>query len=268
MPFTAGEPQKRHVFRHNHHNHGMPPATLKIHTPQDRAESPTNSPHADGSEPCWDRTRAAEERLPQIPVEHGYFKGRLMIHHDSPIAGGVCVGSYGREAIVVDWRNEARRNRGASLATLYDTAVQRATVEGRFRKSLALQAVYNTVDEHFIDRSNAGVARVNRGVRAGPDTKVHIDCYIEARAGVCRHMALTCAAILERMVEQGLLAGKVSNDRNSLSGQGAHAWCRYTSSTGGIVILDVMQKFFGSIEKAQKLASWDYTRPEERSPAA
>jgi hypothetical protein len=180
----------------------------------------------------------------------------------------VCVGAFGREAIVVDWRHEGSRRGSVSLATLYDAAVERATVEGRFRKSLALKAVYNTVNEHFLDRSVAGIERVNQSLGAGPDRKVHIDCYIAARTGVCRHMALACAAILERMVESQLLAGQVSQDRNSIPGKGAHAWCRYTSSTGAVVILDPMQGFFGTLEESRYTALWDYARPEERTRAA
>ena len=246
----------------------MPPANLQACRPPNEAHSPTNSPEREGKEPQWERTRLAEQRLPTIPEEKGRFRGREMIHHDSPIAGRVCVGSFGREAIVVDWRHEGRPGRGASLATLYDSAVERATVEGRFRKSLALRAVYDTVNEHFIDRSSTGVERLNQSVGAGSDTKVHLDCYISRKTGVCRHIALTCAAILEHMIDNGLLAGRVSNDRNSIADQGAHAWCRYTSSTGTVFILDVMQKFFGTLEESTRLAAWDYARPEERHRAA
>ena len=246
----------------------MPSPDLKVHSPASEPHSAANSPHAPGDEAHWERTRLVEQRLPGIALDGGYFRGRKMIHHDSKISGGVCVGGGGREAIVVDWRHEGREGKGASLATLYDAAVQRSTVDGRFRKNLALKAVFDTVNEHFTDRSPTGVYCVTQAVGGGPDSKVHIDCFISKGTGVCRHTALTCAAILERMIERGLLAGQVSNDRNSIPGKGAHAWCRYTSSTGAVIILDVMQNFFGTLEGSQKKGVWDYARPEDKRKAA
>lgn len=251
------------------HNPRMSPAcALEVYSPPSEADSARRAPDRESPEPHWERTRLVEERLPSFPAHDGRFQGRKIVHQDSPIAGRVCLGAFGREAVVVDWRHEGNPRRSVSLATLYDAAVQRATVEGRFRKSVALKAVFDTVNEHFVERSAAGVSRLNHQLGAGPDTKVHIDCYIRARVGVCRHMALTCAAILERMVESQLLGGKVSHDRNSIPGKGAHAWCRYTSSSGAIVILDPMQEFFGTLEESRDPSHWDYARPEERTRAA
>ena len=152
----------------------------------------------------------------------------------------MCVGASGREAIVVDWRHTNEPGITHTLQTLYDTAIERATGGGRFRRNLALKAVFDTVTEHFTDRTPEGVEQLNDRLRAGLDQKIHLQCYIAARAGVCRHVALTCAAILERMVDNGLLFGTVGNDRNTAPGQGGHAWCRYTSSSGTVGILDVM----------------------------
>lgn len=246
----------------------MPSPEFKVYSPASDAPPAARPPNAHRYEPNWERTRLVEERLPAIPLDGGYFQGRKMIHHDSPISGGVCVGGVGREAIVVDWRHEGRPEKGASLATLYDAAVQRATVDGRFRKHLALKAVFDTVNEHFTERSSTGVQRVTQAVGGGPDSKVHIDCFISKGTGVCRHTTLTCAAILERMIERDLLAGQVSNDRNSIPGKGAHAWCRYTSSSGAVVILDVVQNFFGNLDESQKRAGWNYARPEDKRKSA
>ncbi len=252
-----------------------PASALQVYSPPSEAKPPKHAPDQDGPEPRWERTRLVEERLPSIPMHDGRFQGRQIIHQDSPISGRVCLGAFGREAIVVDWRHEGNPRR-VSLATLYDAAVERATVEGRFRRSIALRAVYDTVNEHFLDRSHSGISQLNHSLGAGPDSKVHLDCYIAARVGVCRHMALTCAAILERMVESQLLRGTVSHDRNSIPGRGAHAWCRYTSSSGAVVILDPMQEFFGTLEESinppekspHHPPRWDYFRPEERTRVA
>lgn len=230
------------------------------------ADAPTNSPR-NAEEPAnWERTRLAEERLPSIRLNDGLFKGREIIRRDSRIDGGVCLGAHGREAIVVDWRHEANPGTARSLAALYNEAVNRATDEQGFHRGRALQAVYNTVNEHFIERTPTGIERTNRYVGARSDDKVHIDCFISARTGVCRHMALVCAAILERMADEGLVRGHASHDRNSIPGQGAHAWCRYTSSVGEVFILDPMQGFFGTLKESQELEAWNYARPEDPVP--
>ena len=242
----------------------MTPALLTS-SPARHATNAT-SPRSEGREDSanWERTRRAEERLPAIPLADGMFKGRPIIHRDSRIDGGVCVGASDREAIVVDWRHANRPGLTHTLQTLYDTAVERATDDGRFRRKLALKAVFDTVKEHFTDLTPEGVDRLNQRLCAGPDQKVHLQCYIAARTGVCRHVALTCAAILERMVDNGLLFGTVSNDRNTMPGQGGHAWCRYTTSSGTVGILDVMQGFMGTLEESRHQAQWNYARPEER----
>ena len=246
----------------------MHSAMLKTPHSRPPSDAHTNADHHGDNEPRWERTRRAEERLPAIPLNDGLFKGREIIHRDSRIDGGVSLGATGREAIVVDWRHEATPGAIRSLASLYAAAVERATLDGRFRRSLALQAVYDTVRVHFVDCSSGAVERVNERIAAGPDDKVHLDCYIAARAGVCRHLALACAAILERMIDNGMLRGHVSHDRNSIPGQGAHAWCRYTTSSGEVVILDAMQGFLGTLQESQKPGIWNYARPEERSAAA
>jgi hypothetical protein len=170
--------------------------------------SPRHTTDADPS-PCegredssnWERTRRAQERLPAIPLSDGIFKGRPNIHRDSRIDGGVCVGASGREAIVVDWRHANQPGITHTLQTLYDTAIDHATGGGKFRRNLALKAVFDTVTEHFTDRTPEGAEQINNRLRAAPDQKIHLQCYIAARTLVCRHIALTCAAILERMVE-------------------------------------------------------------------
>jgi hypothetical protein len=96
------------------------------------------------------------------------------------------------------------------------------------------------------------------------DKKVTLGVFIEAGVGLCRHQNLACAAIIERLIDEDILRGTVSIDRNS-SDEGGHAWCRYTDPSGEVIILDVTQEYFGNIYGEHH---WDYRRPEESDPYA
>jgi hypothetical protein len=212
----------------------------------------------------WINSERVGARRPEIAEHNGYYQGRKVIHHDSRIAEGVSLGGTGgREAIVVTW---TPRSNDQSLHDLYDDSVKRSTDgDGTFRKNRALQAVYDVVIERFANRSPEDVAAFIEQNGLAGDRKVSLQTFIRARMGTCRHLALACGAILERMVDEGKLGGRVSVDRNTMPGRGAHAWCRYTSSTGTVVILDVMQQFLGTLQEAQqKPGAWPYARPSDR----
>lgn len=86
--------------------------------------------------------------------------------------------------------------------------------------------------------------------------------------GVCRHQALLAAYLLERAQEEGIVSSqsKISVDRNSIPGLGAHAWVRYLNRGGQEYIIDPRQNFIGTVEQAEQMAKdqkavWSYRRP-------
>ena len=134
-------------------------------------------------------------------------------------------------------------------------------------KGQSLQAVFDFVkqelpySQEIVDDIEAGVIKRNGTI---VDQKVGLKLYLEERGGVCRHQALFCAYLLERLCDEGFLYGKVSVDRNIIPGRGGHAWCRYTNSAGEVYILDVAQKFAGSLlSSIDDRRRWYYERPEE-----
>ena len=76
------------------------------------------------------------------------YQGRPIIHYNSSVNGGVYLGKSRREAIVVD------SDRAPSLINLYRKAKERATEDGKVRKSRVLRTVYNLVREAMPIQNN------------------------------------------------------------------------------------------------------------------
>ena len=189
------------------------------------------------------------------------FQGRRCIRRDEPVSGGVWVVPGVQEAIVVDPQKYPEE-----YDRLYESAKQKASPLGVVERGRVLRAVFETVKE-AMPYSQRGVDNVLEGL--GPDKKIELSSFIANRTGVCRHQALACCALLERFKSEGHIRGNVSADRNmnfSPRGDaGGHAWARYTNSAGEVFILDVAQKFVGSLQESIGLGAWNYLRPEEQS---
>ena len=73
-------------------------------------------------------------------------------------------------------------------------------------------------------------------------------------------MALTCGVILEKLIEEGVMEGRVSVDRKTMKKQG-HAWCRYKGPDGAVFIIDVAQRYCGKLSSPPVIRT--YSRPVE-----
>jgi len=203
----------------------------------------------------WGKTNLAKERLKKerkLDGEESY-SGRFIIHRDGPIDGGVYISVTSKEAIVVDSQKYPK------LKELYNRAKLKATEKGIVQKDLILEAVFNTVSEAIPKQDERSVAKIVREFGVGKDGKIALDKFLERGTGVCRHDALTCAALLEMFNKEGMLSGKPSLDRNATE-MGAHAWCRYTNSAGQVYILDVAKNFLGTLKSARGSKKWVYER--------
>jgi len=227
----------------------------------------------------WDRTQEMKQRL-KGKIDRGYYGGRHIIHRDSDIDGGVYLGKNQREAIVVDSEKHPR------LRELYETSKDKMTgnrCEGRISQVVGdnfedfsearyheayyyitensvLKAVYDTVDEAMPNRDKEAVEEILDEHGVEKDGKISLDIFIGRGVGVCRHLALTCAALLELFKKDGVIKGKPGVDRNS-NGSNGHAWCRYTNPDGEIFILDV-GRYMGKLSDASE-KRWFYERPED-----
>ena len=197
-------------------------------------------------------------------------KGRSHIGRDTPIDGGVYYGTYGGEAIVVDTAKYPEQ-----YEKLLTEVLQKSQdSKGEVRRGKILESVFDTVKEK-IQYSQAGVDKILSDIGDGEfkdGTKVDLGDFIEGGVGVCRHQALAVGALLERLIKNGQIRGKVSVDRsmqyNPNGEKEGHAWVRYTGSTGDIVILDVAQNKLILLEDADPKEGWNYLRPEEQKTLA
>ncbi len=188
------------------------------------------------------------------------FKGRPMISRDRPINGGVYVTAGYSEAIVVD------DTKDAALNQVYQELLRRLRrpeTPGRYYKDNLLEDVWNLVRETIpYDREYTDwiVSQIYAN-----DAKVELSKFFPG--GVCRHQALLVAYLLERFINEGLVNGRISVDRNSISGRGSHAWARFVDSAGEVWIIDPAQNLpvmrLDEVPKGKN--RWLYERPEDRS---
>lgn len=223
----------------------------------------------DDIEPSWDYTTHAVGRFGEN------YGGRELIGRDGKIDGGVYYGTYGGEAIVVDTEKYPEQ-----FDHYFDRVMQKATdADGVVKRSLVLRAVFDTVTENMA-YSQEGVDRILQEIAEGQGedsfrdgTKVSLTEFMQDGVGVCRHQALVAGIMLEKMKAAGTIRGDISVDRNmtwSPKGEpSGHAWVRYTSNNGQVMILDIAQGYFGLLEDSEGVKhGWDYLRPEEKKHRA
>ena len=215
----------------------------------------------------WKRTEDLRKRLRYNPLYEeptgetkiGSFAGRHIIARDTKINGGVYLGAGVREAIVVDDEKYPQE-----LDQVYKELSQRMK---NLRGVNLFTMIHDITREKMGRNQGLGVEKeVDNLVRQlvteyGPDTKIRLNKFLEKGIGVCRHRALLAGYLIERLVNEGVLKGKVSIDRSTIYGKGGHAWVRWEGSGGEIIIIDPSIGFVGKIENAPKV--WDYKRPGE-----
>jgi hypothetical protein len=225
----------------------------------------------------WDYSRLAVD-VAAARRHAERLQGRLerhTINRDTPIIGGVYEGSYGGEAIVVDYERNPR---------YIDAAVEKVLEasrgeDGRIRKGHVLGAVYDRVSADMRYDSDAVDRLFEKDLGGVDHRKVSLNSYIvgdqKGGFGECRHQALFAGAILERLIDDGVMNGQVSVERNRVRRRGddkydGHSWVRYTSSSGDVCIIDIAQHKFGPLEtmiernRQNPDRNWDYARREDR----
>lgn len=231
----------------------------------------------------WNRTQVLEIRLaldekikytegqPSYMVEYGGEMITLpIIRRDSPIIGGVCLGKNPREAFYVGPNSSA-------LNGLKEEVKERALYQGKIRRGNLLPSIYDTVKERLPYDLAKSDEIISKRVKT-KDGLISLGEFIRGHAGVCRHQAVACAALIELLGKDpelrstnNHLRGKPSVDRNGYPGFG-HVWTRYTSYDGAIFILDVAKHFLGTLysEETQREIEegtlWPYNRPDEPIP--
>ena len=208
----------------------------------------------------WEYTdhNAAQLSIRKPQQKEMLWGGRKLIGRDTPINKGVFATLGIEEAIVVDDEKDPHLNQTyQELINIRKRAQERGY---RFKDGLLVD-IYNLVSKKIpynLHRSEQ--IRVKT-----IDKKIILSAFFGG--GVCRHQALLTGYLIERLVREGYLKGKVSIDSNQKlnSKESGHAWVRYTNSQGKIIIIDTAQGFLGYLEEARKNnRAWPYERPEDR----
>lgn len=206
----------------------------------------------------WEKTYLSKKRRKgKIETIDGvdHFQERPIISRDMPIDGGVYLSEGPREAIVVD------SDKFPEIDKLYKEAKKRMGHARVFDGiPFVLHAVYETVSEAFPHKDDKLARELAKPFQG--DKKVSLDVFIKKGIGVCKHLALTSAVLLEKFKKDGL-KGDISVDRNYIEGKGGHAWCRFTDPKGQVYIIDVMQGVLDTLEGSEGKAWWSYKRPGE-----
>src|SRR4030095_12960248 len=162
----------------------------------------------DGVHMKWDRTARMVERLTsrgQISESGAtrLYHNRHVIGRDSAIDGGGYLGACQREAVVVDFFNSP------VLKSIFESAKLEISSRSLRAELDMLNAVYAAVYQVMKYDQNA-VDVIVRKYGAEEDGEISLNVFADRGVGVCRHMALTCGVIIERLIEEGVMEGRVS----------------------------------------------------------
>ena len=200
----------------------------------------------------WGKEMMARQRLGPRIVD-GKFLGRPLIERDTRISGGVYISQNARLAIRVDADSFA-------ISSLYEKVLKEAG------KSFMLDQISERV---FLDHVSVAVKETIKSDTSGfletmeefinaSDHKISLDDFIEMGIGDCRIFALLSGVLIEKLIDDRFIAGKVSIDRNVILNFGGHVWARFENTEGKVTIVDIANDYIGPEEGGP----WIYKRPE------
>lgn len=167
---------------------------------------------------------------------YGFFNGRPIIGENTPINGGIYLGVYPQEAIVVDEKH-------GSLIKIYHelrTLISNLKIQDKLNEREILISVCSLVEGHLkfdYDQFDALAATEN----FQPDNKTSLDLFIESKVGVARHQVLLAAYLIEKLIKQGVLSGCLSLDGATNDPAAQDDRLLYTSQTGVLFVLDPLK---------------------------
>ena len=164
---------------------------------------------------------------------HGYYCNRPIIGQNTRIAGGIFLASEPAESLVVDEKYMLLRPLLSSfrsrLGSLKTFSIQ--------REFSILEEIFE-LSEELLEWSPKKVAAFNVANSIGTDSKVALDLYLEQRIGVNRNKVLLAAYIIERLREDGHLAGFITIPAMLRTPTGGDEYLIYTFPNGVFATLD------------------------------
>ncbi|MEI7603754.1 MAG: hypothetical protein WCJ19_01925 [bacterium] len=194
------------------------------------------------------------------------MQGRRLIYRDQRIEGGAFIsglnsaGKIAKELLVVD---STLGKKGSGVYTKAYLELEKELNARRGKESAPnqgalLRSVYDVTND-TLKESSDGVDKIIN--KYGVGSKIDLSFFMNEGVGVCRHMALLSAWLIEKLITEGKIKGNISVDRNYIEGRGGHAWARFTSDAGQVFIIDPAQHYVGPlINLNPKPNMWDYKR--------
>lgn len=196
------------------------------------------------------------------PLHETTYGGRFLIGSDTPINKGVyLVGSVSHgavtEAIVVDDTLVESRK----LLEVFQTFVN---ILYQYPEPQRWNYVLDIARNVTMTVLPYNAQKVEAFVNAYPaGTLINLSAFLEGGFGICRHQALLVAYLVDRLMREKHIPGKVCVDRSSIVGRGGHAWARYTSPQRKVFIVDAANNLNVTALEKTGIAPWDYTRTYE-----
>jgi len=195
-------------------------------------------------------------RMKGLQTERNGFVNRPTIGRDTfPIEGHVDIRAWlaGGEAIEVDSTKNAEvyENLRQELYTALTAVIYEDQANGRVMSDdqKVVEAIYRTVEQGMTyDLGYANLVSDYYKNIGSEERIVPLAQYIQARKGVCRHMALTASWLGGEASRIGWAKGRFTTEVNqSTQGNGAHEWARYVGADGEVYIIDPAQRFRGKL---------------------
>ncbi len=198
----------------------------------------------------WNKDMVARTRVEKQLV-NGRLNGRHLIERDTRLSGGIYLSEMERLAITVD-------NNTPNISTLYRKVIGEAERYGaldRVSDRIFVRLAFESTKD-AIKTDPFGLLDVIKSFWTASDMGISLDDLINMQIGDCRVFALTCATLVERLIDEGFVRGKISIDRNAIEDKGGHVWARFTNHMGLVTILDATLDHFGPEDGGR----WVYKR--------
>lgn len=231
--------------------------------------------------PTWEYTMLARRHANESPYgsagggPYGSYRGRHIIGRNSRILGGISMVAGHPILIVVSEED-------THLPVVYSELTARLADRNVRTIPGLLAEVHALVRERltYVRDLNKQIRREKS--RGGQEVKLPLAYYVSIRKGVCWQQGLLAAYLIEKLIDDGVVGGSVSTDRNkkrdvlrewadfSTDEWVGHQWARYTAPDGTAYIVDPAQDYCGRLVDVdrKKRGHWrDYFRPEDPIPA-
>ena len=212
-----------------------------------------------------DYTRRARNQLRMDPqyeekgiiFKERFFQNRFCIIQDTPINGGVIVGSR-KESLLIDEKEDPK------LVASFMDFMRYKRESGCTTSGEILNAIWMFVREK-IPYNAASVLEKEKGIQKRQIMKLS-EFF---GGGVCLHQSALAGYLTEKMIIAGKLRGFVSIDRSRIDSLGGHSFVRYETWAGHPIIIDasnddVSPRLLSQVEDPDFHAF--YERPSDRSP--